>query len=51
MTAVASVQLATDVAARKRDEAREDCADGDDAACMRYEALEAEIAAEKDRID
>ena len=23
----------------------------DDAACMRYEALEAEIAAEKDRID
>ena len=35
--------------ARKRVEAREDCADGDDAACIRYEALEAEIAAEKDR--
>lgn len=37
--------------ARKRDEAREDCADGDREACIRYEALEAEIAAEKDRID
>jgi hypothetical protein len=37
--------------ARKRDKAREDCADGDDTACIRYEALEAEIVAEKDRID
>jgi hypothetical protein len=37
--------------ARKRDKAREECADGDDAACTRYEVLEAEIAAEKDRID
>jgi hypothetical protein len=36
--------------ARKRDEAREDCADGDDKACVRYEALEAEIEAEKDRV-
>lgn len=36
--------------ARKRDEAREDCADGDDEACARYEALEAEIEAEKDRV-
>lgn len=35
--------------ARKRDEAREDCADGDREACTRYEALEAEIAAETDR--
>ncbi|RDV02613.1 hypothetical protein DXH95_11680 [Sphingorhabdus pulchriflava] len=37
--------------ARKRDKAREDCADGDREACIHYEALEAEIAAEKDRID
>ncbi|WP_349022896.1 hypothetical protein [Sphingorhabdus sp.] len=35
--------------ARKRDEAREDCADGDREACIQYEALEAEIAVEKDR--
>lgn len=35
--------------ARKRDEAREDCADGDREACTQYEALEAEIEAEKDR--
>jgi hypothetical protein len=35
--------------ARKRDEAREDCADGDQEACARYEALESEIAAEKER--
>jgi hypothetical protein len=36
--------------ARKRDEAREDCADGVDKACERYEALDAEIEAEKDRV-
>lgn len=35
--------------ARKRDDAREDCADGDHEACARYEALETEIAAEKER--
>jgi hypothetical protein len=35
--------------ARKRDEAREDCADGDREACTRYEALEGEIEAEKDQ--
>ena len=35
--------------ARKRDEAREDCADGDREACIQYEALEAEIAVEKER--
>lgn len=35
--------------ARKRDEAREDCADGDREACTQYEALEAEIEAEKER--
>ena len=35
--------------ARKRDGAREDCADGDQEACERYEALESEIAAEKER--
>lgn len=35
--------------ARKRDDAREDCADGDRDACIRYEAIEAEIAAEKER--
>lgn len=37
--------------ARKRDKAREDCADGDDEACDRYEKLQAEIEAEKDRVD
>lgn len=35
--------------ARKRDEAREDCADGEREACIQYEALEAEMAAEKER--
>ncbi len=35
--------------ARKRDKAREECADGDREACVRYEAIEAEIAAERDR--
>ncbi|MBK6708609.1 MAG: hypothetical protein IPG54_14555 [Sphingomonadales bacterium] len=35
--------------ARKRDEAREDCADGDREACTQFDALEAEIAEEKDR--
>jgi len=35
--------------ARKRDDAREDCADGDQEACARYEALESEIAAEQER--
>jgi hypothetical protein len=35
--------------ARKRDEAREDCADGDKEACQKYEELEREIEAEKDR--
>ena len=35
--------------ARKRDEAREDCADGNREACIQYEALEAEITAEKER--
>ena len=35
--------------ARKRDEARQDCADGDREACIQYEALETEIADEKDR--
>jgi hypothetical protein len=35
--------------ARKRDEAREGCADGEQEACTRLEALEAEIAAERDR--
>jgi hypothetical protein len=35
--------------ARKRDEAREDCADGDDKACSRYEALEEEIETEKEK--
>lgn len=37
--------------ARKRDEAREDCADGDREACTRYEALQAEIEEERDRIN
>jgi hypothetical protein len=36
---------------RKRDKAREDCADGDDKACGEYEALQAEIDAAKDRAD
>lgn len=36
---------------RKRDKAREDCADGDDKACVQYEALEAQIEAEKDRVE
>lgn len=36
---------------RKRDKARADCADGEDKACVQYEALQAEIEAEKDRID
>ena len=35
--------------ARKRDKSREECADGDREACIQYEALEAEIAAEKER--
>lgn len=35
--------------ARRRDEARADCADGDREACLRFEAIEAEIAAEKER--
>ncbi len=34
---------------RKRDDAREDCADGEAEACARYETLEAEIAAERNR--
>ena len=36
---------------RKRDKAREDCADGDDKACVQYEALEEQIEAEKDRVE
>lgn len=36
--------------ARKRDDAREDCADGDDEACIRYQALETQIEAEKERV-
>jgi hypothetical protein len=35
--------------ARKRDKAREDCADGEKDACERYEELEREIEEEKDR--
>ena len=35
--------------ARKRDEAREDCADGEEKACLEYERLEAEIEAERNR--
>jgi hypothetical protein len=34
---------------RKRDKAREKCADGNDEACSEYEKLDAEIEAEKDR--
>ena len=37
--------------ARKRDKAREDCADGEEKACVLYEELEAEIEAERDKID
>ena len=37
--------------ARKRDKAREDCADGDDEACRKYEALQSEIDEAKDRSD
>lgn len=37
--------------ARKRDKAREDCADGDDEACRKYEALQSEIDEAKDRVD
>lgn len=35
--------------ARKSDKARKKCADGDNDACSEQEALEAEIAREKDR--
>ncbi len=35
--------------ARKSDKARKKCADGNEEACSEYEALEADIAAEKDR--
>jgi hypothetical protein len=35
--------------ARKRDKAREDCADGDKDACDRYEDLDRQIQEEKDR--
>ena len=37
--------------ARKRDKAREDCADGDNKACDQYEALQSEIDAAKQRAD
>ena len=37
--------------ARKRDKAREDCADGDSKACDQYEALQSEIEAAKERAD
>jgi hypothetical protein len=36
--------------ARKSDKARRKCVDGDDKACSENAALEAEIAAEKDRV-
>lgn len=36
--------------ARKREEAREDCADGDDEACADYERLQAEYETEKERV-
>jgi hypothetical protein len=36
--------------ARKSDKARKECADGNDNACSEKAALEAEIAAEKDRV-
>lgn len=36
---------------RKRDKAREDCADGDDKACEQYETLQSEIDAAKERAD
>jgi hypothetical protein len=35
--------------ARKADKAREDCADGDQQACEKYEALQEEIEAENDQ--
>ena len=35
--------------ARKSDKARKDCADGNEKACTQYQALEVEIADEKDR--
>ena len=37
--------------ARKRDKAREDCADGDDEACGEDKTLQAEIEAAKERAD
>jgi hypothetical protein len=37
--------------ARKRDKAREDCADGDNKACDTYKRLDGEIAAIKDKPD
>ena len=37
--------------ARKRDKAREDCADGDTKACEQYETLQFEIEAAKERAD
>lgn len=37
--------------ARKRDKARDDCADGDDEACGEYKTLQAEIEAAKERAD
>ena len=37
--------------ARKRDKARQDCADGDDEACRKYETLQSEIDAAKDQVD
>lgn len=36
---------------RKRDKAREKCADGDDKACAEYEALAAQFDGEKERSD
>ena len=37
--------------ARKRDKAREDCADGDNKACDEYEALQSQIDEAKQRAD
>ena len=37
--------------ARKRNKAREECADGDDKACGEYEALQSEIDEAKERAD
>ncbi len=34
---------------RKRDEAKEDCDDGNRDACAKYDQLESELAAERDR--